>query len=56
VLSTQSQANRNAAIFWVVSVGLFGLAVLVLIILTRRKQEQLSATDVPAAPPTPSET
>jgi hypothetical protein len=47
VFAIQSKANRNAAIFWVVSVALFGIVVLVLVLMTRRKRG-----DVLAQPPT----
>jgi hypothetical protein len=54
VLAIQSEANRNAAIFWIVSVGLFGLVVLVLVLMTRRKRiEAIASTS--GARPTPTE-
>jgi hypothetical protein len=55
VLNTQARANRNAAIFWGVSVGLFGVAVLVLVLMTRRKRTEVLATASPL-PPTPTGT
>lgn len=54
VLAIQSEANRNAAIFWIVSVGLFGLVVLVLVLMTRRKRLEVIASS-PGAQPTPTE-
>lgn len=56
VLAIQSKANRNAAIFWLVSVGLFGLVVLVLVFTTRRKRASVMAGASPGASPTPTGT
>lgn len=52
VLAIQSEANRNAAVFWIVSVGLFGLVVLALVLLTRR--QRIKTLQAASAPPTPS--
>jgi hypothetical protein len=56
VLAIQSKANRNAAIFWLVSVGLFGLVVLVLVLLTRRKRGDVLAQGSTSASSTPTGT
>ncbi len=53
VLAIQAEANRNAGVFWVVSVGLFGLVVLVLVLWTRRKRAAI-VSSAPGAHPTPS--
>lgn len=53
VLHIQSEANRNAAVFWAVSVGLFGLVVLGLVLMSRRKRLQMLATPT-GSPTTPS--
>lgn len=51
VLAVQSEANRNAAVFWIVSVGVFGLVVLALVLLTRRQRIQaMRAANVPPTP------
>lgn len=56
VLAIQSKANRNAAIFWIVSVGLFGLVVLVLVFTTRRKRSEVMAQASSGASSTPTGT
>lgn len=56
VLAVQARANRNAAVFWVVSVGLFGVAILILLIMTRRKREEVLQRAPTGSPPTPTGT
>jgi hypothetical protein len=56
VLAIQSKANRNAAIFWVVSVGLFALVMLVLVLLTRRRRADAPPEGVAGVPSTPTGT
>jgi hypothetical protein len=57
VLAHQSSENRNAAMFWAVSVGIFGLMIVGLIFLTRRKRGEVDdgALAPPPASVTPSE-
>lgn len=56
VFAIQSKANRNAAIFWLVSVGLFGAVVLVLVLLTRRKRGDVLAQASTGVSSTPTGT